>query len=125
MSDKRPRGCTGLIVTWLVAGLAVMVTAWLLPGVHVAGFTAALWAALAIGLANAVVRPLMILLTLPVTLLTLGLFLLVINGLMLELADYMIEGFRVEGLLWAVLASIVFSVVSSVLGTLLLGSDDD
>ena len=115
----------GLFVTWLVAGLSVMGTAWLLPGVHVTDFSAALWAALAIGLANAVVRPLMVLLTLPVTLLTLGLFLLVINGLMIELADAMISGFRVDGLLWAMVASLVFSATSSLLETLLLGPEED
>jgi putative membrane protein len=125
MTDTRRRGCLGLLLTWLVAGLAVMATAWLLPGVHVDGFTSALWAAVAIGLVNALVRPVMILLTLPVTLLTLGLFLLVINGLMLELADYFIGGFQVDGLLWAMAGSVVFSAVSSVLGAVLLGDDDD
>ena len=64
-------------------------------------------------------------LTLPVTVLTLGLFLIVINGLMVELADWAIDGFRVDGILWAILASVVFSVISSVLGGLVFSDDDD
>lgn len=125
MSDERRGGCLGLILTWLVAGVAVMGTAKLLPGVQVDSWSAALWAGIAIGFANAVVRPIMILMTLPVTLLTLGLFLLVINGLMMELADYFITGFHVDGLLWAMLASVVFSVISGVLGAIVLSKDDD
>lgn len=125
-NDKRG-GCLGLLLTWVGAAVAVMATAWLLPGVHVDGFQAALWAAVAIGFANALVRPVMIVLTLPITLVTLGLFLLIINGLMMELADYLIDGFRVDGLLWGVLGSIVFSVVSSAIGLLIPSgrSDDD
>ena len=125
MAERKRSGCFSLLITWLVSGLAVMATAHLLPGVTVDGFGAALWAAVAIGFANALVRPVMIVLTLPVTILTLGLFLLVINGLMLELADYLIDGFKVDGLLWGIVGSVVFSIVSSILGAVMIPTVDD
>lgn len=116
MSKKK----SGLLATWFVAGLAVMATGWLLPGVHVGGFVDALLAAAVIGLVNALVRPILVLLTLPVTVVTLGLFLLVVNGLMLQLADALLRGFAVDGLLWSVLGSVVLSVVTSILSGVLL-----
>ncbi len=113
---SRPSGCGRLVLTWLAAALAVVFTAWLLPGVHVKGlFPAAFLAAAIIGFGNAIVRPFLIVVTLPVTLLTMGLFLLVINGLMLELADLFLAGFQVDGLLWAALGSIVLSVATTAL----------
>lgn len=118
MAERRK---SGILATWLVSALSVSATAWLLPGVHIASFFPdALLASLVIGLVNAVVRPLLVLLTLPVTLLSLGLFLLVINGLMLLLADHLLDGFAVDGLIWSVIAALVLSVVSSVLGGVFL-----
>jgi putative membrane protein len=91
--------------------------------VHLANFwPVALQVSLVIGLANALVRPLVVLLTLPVTVLTLGLFLLVINGAMLLLADWALLGFAVDGWLWAIIGAVVLSVVSSILDGLLLES---
>lgn len=90
---------------------------------HLANFwPVALQVSLVIGLANALVRPLVVLLTLPVTVLTLGLFLLVINGAMLLLADWALLGFAVDGWLWAIIGAVVLSVVSSILDGLLLES---
>jgi len=123
--DDKPRGCGRLLLTWLASALAVAATAYLLPGVHVASlWPAAFGAAIVIGLANAVVRPFMIVITLPATLLTMGLFLLVINGLMLELADYFLDGFTVDGLLWAIAGSVVLSVVSTILEHVFNVDDD-
>ena len=124
--DRRPSGCGRLLLTWIASALAVAFTAWLLPGVHVADvFPTTLWVALAIGLANAFVRPILVLLTLPATIVTLGLFLLVLNGLMLELADWMVDGFVVDGLLWAVLGSIILSLSTGVLERVLGVKRDD
>ncbi len=118
----RRRGCTGALATWLVTGLAVGFTAWLLPGVHVdALWPDAFLAAIGIGLANALVRPVLVVLTFPITVLTLGLFLLVVNGLMFMLAAWVLPGFAVAGLVPAILGALVLSVSASVLEGLLFG----
>jgi putative membrane protein len=95
----------------------VAFTAWLLPGIHVDAFWPdAMLAVVAIGLVNAIVRPILVLLTLPITILTLGLFLWVVNGASLQLAAWMLPGFHVSGLFAAMLGSVVLSVTTSVLG---------
>ena len=120
-SKERRGGCLSPLLTWGVAAGALWITAYLLPGLHVAKFYPdALIAALVIGLVNALVRPVVVMLTLPATVLTLGLFLLVINGLMLQLADYLLAGFHVQGFLWAVAGSVVLSAVTSVLNGIFL-----
>ena len=86
-----------LILLWLLNALALLAVAYLLPSIQVASFGSAMVAALVLGLVNAVLRPLLLLLTLPVTLLTLGLFLFVLNGLMFWLAGSLLEGFVVGG----------------------------
>jgi len=116
LADKRPSGCGRLILVWLASALAVGFTSWLLPGVTVASiFPTAFVVAFVVGAANAVVKPVLVVLTLPVTVVTLGAFLLVINGLMLELADRMIDGFAVDGLVWAIIGSVVLSIATGVL----------
>ncbi|PJB31011.1 MAG: hypothetical protein CO109_12240 [Deltaproteobacteria bacterium CG_4_9_14_3_um_filter_65_9] len=96
--------------------VAILLISYLLPQVvAVDGVMAALAAAFVLGLVNAVVRPLFVLLTLPVTVVTLGLFLLVINGLLLGLVSYIVPGFHVNGFLGAVVGSILLSVVSWIL----------
>lgn len=107
------RGLTGLLITWLLSALALFIAARVVPGVEIASFKVALWSALALGLVNAFVRPLVTLLTLPVTLLTLGLFLLVVNGAMVGLAAWWVDGFTVRGLLPGIGMAIVVTVVSS------------
>ncbi|WP_457510908.1 phage holin family protein [Thermostichus sp. MS-CIW-22] len=77
-----------LLATWLMSALSVMILAWLLPGIHVSGFGGALVAALAIGLVNSLVKPFLQLITLPITILTLGLFWLILNGICLAIADF-------------------------------------
>lgn len=112
-------GCLGLVVMWLASAAAVWLTAELVPGVHVASFTTALGVAVVLGLLNAVVRPLLVLLTLPVTVLTLGLFLLVVNAAVLGLSAWFVPGFALAGFGTAVIAGLVLAVVSTVIGWLL------
>lgn len=99
-----------LLLTWLGSALAIIIISYLLPGVTVAGFWAALWVALFLGLVNIVIRPLLILLTLPINILTLGLFTFVINALLVLLASSVIEGFDVAGFWVALLFGIILSI---------------
>lgn len=108
-----------LLARWILNAAALLLVAWLYPGVTVEGFFAAAVAALVLGLVNAVVRPILILLTLPVTLLTLGLFLFVINALLFWLAAEIVPGFRVTGFMAALLGSILYSVITLVTSWLL------
>jgi len=99
----------------LVSGVAVFVSAYILPGVHVTSFWVALIVAVVLAVVNVLVKPLIILLTLPVTILTLGLFLVVVNALMILLVGALVPGFTVDGFWWAALYSIVLSLVGGVL----------
>ena len=109
-----------LLVLWLVNALALMAVAYLLPGITVASFITALIAALVLGLVNAVIRPILVLLTLPATLLTLGLFIFVINGLLFWFVGSFVSGFGVAGFWWGVIGAIAYSVVSWALAAVLL-----
>ena len=110
-----------MILLWILNAVALLSVAYVMPSIHVASFGAALLAALILGLVNAILRPLLLLLTLPVTLLTLGLFIFVVNGLMFWLAGSMLEGFIVSGFWPAVFGALLYSIVSGVLSGLLLG----
>jgi putative membrane protein len=105
----------GILVNWLVTTLAVLVVAYLLPGVAVRSFVAALFTALVLGLVNAILRPILVILTLPLTLVTLGLFIFVINALLVLLTSAIVPGFEIRSFWWALLFSLLFSVVSFVL----------
>ena len=109
-----------LIVVWLVNTLALLAVAYLMTSVTVQSFGAALVGALVLGLANAVVRPILVLLTLPVTVLTLGLFIFVINGIVFLGATKLVPGFDVAGLWPAILAAILYSIISFILSALIL-----
>ena len=109
-----------LLLVWLINAVALVAVAYLLPGITISSFVTALIAALVLGLVNAVIRPLLILLTLPVTLLTLGLFIFVINGLLFWFVGSFITGFRVEGLWWGIAGAVAYSLVSWALSALLL-----
>lgn len=112
----------GLVTSWLVNAAALYVTARLVPGILVTGgLGPLLLAALVIGLVNAVVRPVLALLTFPLTVLTLGLFSLVLNALLFYLAAALTPGFRLEGFWAAFLGAIVMSLVGMVLHALLPG----
>ncbi len=103
-----------MIVSLLVTVLAVMVSAYVLPGVKVDGFMTAVVVAVVLAVVNAFIKPLLVLLTLPITILSLGLFMVVINAAMILLVDALVPGFTVDGFWWAVLFSIVLSAVNSV-----------
>ncbi len=101
----------GLLLRWLLNAVALALTAWLVPGIRVSGPVALLVAALVVGLLNAIVKPVLVVLTLPITILTLGLFLLVLNALLFWLAAVIVPGFRVDGFLSALLGAIVMAVL--------------
>ena len=103
-----------LIIRWFINALALMLVAYLYSGVQVNGIFAALIAALVLGLVNAVIRPLLVILTLPVTILTLGLFIFVINAFMFWFVTEIVKGFTVTGFTAALIGSLMFSVISLV-----------
>lgn len=105
-----------VVLHWILATAAIIITAYLLPGVSVAGLLPAAAAAVVLGLVNAFLRPLIILLTLPINILTLGLFTLVINALLILLTARIVPGFAVRGFWWAVLFSVVLFFVNLILG---------
>jgi len=109
-----------LLLVWLLNAVALLAVAYLVPSISVASFSTALVAALVLGLMNTIVRPVLVLLTLPVTLLTLGLFILVINGLLFWMVGSFIEGFVVGGFWAGVLGAIVYSLISWALSALVL-----
>lgn len=106
----------GFIIRVLVTGLAVWVAAYILPGVHLENDAKTIIVvALVLALLNAIVKPILVILTIPVTIVTLGLFLLVINALMVVWTSKLVNGFKVDGWLTALLFSLIVSVVSSIL----------
>lgn len=104
-----------LLLRWLLLAIALVAVAHLLPGVRVASFGSALVAAAVLGLLNTLLRPILVVLTLPVTVLTLGLFLFVINALMFYFAAEILGGFTVEGAGAALLGSLVYSALGMVI----------
>jgi len=113
---KRQGFLMNFFARWIVTTLAIFGVAWLLnPHIQTDSFSTAIWAGLALGFINVFVRPLIVLLTLPVTVLTLGIFLLAINAGMLLLVGELVPGFGVENFWWALLASILISMVSTFL----------
>lgn len=105
----------GLLVSWIIGTITILIVAHMVPGVRVAGLSSAIIAAAVLGILNALVRPILVILTLPLTVLTLGLFLFVINALMFLLAGSILRGFRVDSFGAALIASIIVSVVSFIL----------
>ncbi|MDO8414254.1 MAG: phage holin family protein [Gallionellaceae bacterium] len=101
-----------LILIWICNALALLAVAYLLPGIQVDGLAGALIAALVLGLINTLVRPVLVLLTLPVTVMTMGLFLLVINGLLFWLAGSILKGFEVSGFWVGVMGALLYSILS-------------
>jgi len=110
----------GILVVWLINAAALGAVAYLMPSVSIDSAGAALAAALVLGLVNALVRPVLVLLTLPVTILTLGLFIFVINGLLFWAVGSFVSGFHVAGFWSGVVGAIVFSLISWALSALVL-----
>lgn len=103
------------LIRWLLLACALILLTQLDPGIQIRSFGSAMWAAFVIGLLNAFVRPLLIVLTLPVTVLSMGLFLFVINALMFQMASGLLEGFQVQGFWHALLGSVLYSVCSLII----------
>jgi len=108
-----------LLLVWILNAVALLVVAYILPGIVVASFWSAMWAALVLGLINMLVKPLFVLLTLPITIVTVGLFLFVINALMFWLAGSILKGFQVNGFWWAVGGALLYSLISGFLTNLI------
>ena len=108
-----------LLLVWILSAIALLVVAYLYPGVQVQDWKAAAVAALVLGLVNTLVKPILIILTLPVTILTLGLFLLVINALCFWLVANLVPGFHVTGFWAAMLGAILYSLITWALSQLL------
>ena len=111
-----------LIVRWFINALALMLVAYLYSGVQVKDIVAALVAALVLGLVNALVRPILVLLTLPVTILTLGLFIFIINAFLFWFVAEIVEGFTVSGFTGALVGSLMFSVITIITSWLISGT---
>jgi putative membrane protein len=109
-----------LLLIWILNALALLAVAYLVPSIHVAGFTAALVAALVIGLVNMLIKPILVLLTLPITVLTLGLFILVINGLLFYAVGSWLEGFEVKTFLAGMIGALLYSLFTWALSALLI-----
>ena len=111
------------LIRTLLSSIAVIIVSYLLPGVDVESFFVAVIVAVLLSLLNMTVKPLLIILTIPLTVFTLGLFLLVINALIIMLADGVVPGFEVNGFWWALLFSLLLSLTNSLLAEL-SGTDD-
>ncbi len=102
------------VIKLLLSAISVLVSAYLLPGANVDGFLSAFVVAIFLALFSATLKPLLIILTIPVTVVTMGLFLLVINALMIMLADYLVTGFSVDGFWWALIFGIILAIVNGI-----------
>jgi len=99
----------------IISSIAVLITAYLLPNVDVVSWQAAVMLAILLSFLNAFIKPILVILTLPVTIFSLGLFLLVINAGIILIADYLLDEFQVKGFFWALIFSLILSVINSVL----------
>ena len=112
----------GFVIRWVVNALALLVAAWILKGIVIGSYLSLFVAAFVIGLLNAFLRPVVLLLTLPLNILTLGLFTLVVNGIMILLAADVVRGFEVHGFFSAVFAALIMGLVSFILNLLISDS---
>jgi len=107
----------GLLLRWLILTVGIIIASYLLEGIHVSGFFPAFFAAALLGILNALFRPVLILLSLPINILSLGLFTFVINALMLVMVSGIISGFEVHGFWTAVFGSLIISIISWLLNS--------
>ena len=108
-----------IIISWILSALIILVVASITPGVHVASFTTALAVALVLGIINAFLKPVLLILTLPINILTLGLFTFVINAVLILVVGNIVPGFLVDGFLWAFVFGIILSISNTVVHTFL------
>jgi putative membrane protein len=113
-----------MLLKWALCAAALIAVAYLYPGVHVDGFVAALIAALVLGIVNTLVRPVLVILTLPVTILTLGLFLFVINALMFWMVGSILTGFKVDGFVAALIGSLIYSALTLLINWMIKAAKD-
>lgn len=111
-------GLMGLLISLLLNTLALIITAYIVPGIKVDTFTSALLAAIVLGIINTFIKPVLVLLTLPLTILTLGLFIFIVNAIVLRVTTLFVPGFSVDGWVPAILGAIVLSIASTILSTL-------
>jgi putative membrane protein len=111
------------ILSWILNAIALLLVAYFIPGIYMSGLDVALFAAVVIGLVNILIRPLMVILTLPITILTLGLFILLINGLLFWGVGYYLQGFEVRTILAGVIGAMAYSLFSWLLASLLIGKN--
>ena len=114
-----------LLLVWMLNALALIAVAYYVPNIHVADFLTALMAALVIGLVNMLVKPILVILTLPITILTLGLFILVINGLLFYAVGNWLNGFEVETLTAGMIGALAYSVLSWLLTAIVIEDKKD
>ena len=107
----------GILIRWLILTVAILSAAYLLDGMEIRGFTSAFFAAAVLGILNAILRPVLIILTLPLNILSLGLFTFVINAFLLKMASGVIPGFEVHGFWPALFGSLIISLVSWLLSS--------
>lgn len=112
-----------LLIAFLINVIAVFVTSYILPGIHVANTWTILWVSLALGIVNAIIRPIIFILTLPINILTLGLFSFVIMGLMVYLVSALVPGFTVDNFWWAILFALIVSLINWFLWSLITPSN--
>ncbi|MDF2547104.1 MAG: hypothetical protein K0R93_2002 [Anaerosolibacter sp.] len=110
---------TKFLLRWIASAASIYITAALFENVYITGFDAAMLAAVILGIANMIVKPIIVLFTLPINIVTLGLFTLVINGFVLKITAGLVSGFMINGLFTAILASVVLSIVHVVLSGIL------
>jgi putative membrane protein len=108
------------LVTWVISAVALLITSKVIPGFKVKSFGSAMWAAVVIGIANALIWPLLILLTLPINILTLGLFTFVVNGAVLKICAALLKGFDIDGWGAAIFGAIVLAIVGTLLRMVIL-----
>ena len=108
-----------ILLKWFIATAAIIITGLIIPGITVASLWTALWLALFLGLLNVTLKPVLIFLTLPINIVTLGLFVFVINAAIILLASTVIKGFQVEGFLAALLFSVVLSIIGYLMNLLI------
>ena len=107
-----------ILINWILSALAVFAAAYILPGVQVANFTTALVVALVMGIINAFIKPILLILTLPINILTLGLFTFILNAVLILVVTKIVPGFTVDGFFWALILSIVLAAINFFLHSL-------
>lgn len=109
-----------ILIVWLINTISLLLLPYLMTSIRLSGFWTALIAALVLGLVNALIRPILVLLTLPMTFITLGLFIFVINGIMFYLVSKIVSGFEINGFLSAIGGALLYSIISWALSSLIL-----